>query len=140
MGRSRPGGSGRCSASCRPTRATPSHWTGRYFLGVEGAGAHPYRLLRDAMKQSGQVGVARMALRGPERLVVLREQPPARNISAHAEMGARYSPTSTPPRTKPGAWRMLPARWGSPTATSRKCTAAESSPRSHVPGSTSTPT
>ncbi|QIY53608.1 hypothetical protein HEP86_02825 [Streptomyces sp. RPA4-5] len=43
-----------------------------YFLGVEGAGARPYRLLRDAMKQSGQVGVARMALRGPERLVVLR--------------------------------------------------------------------
>ncbi|WP_409351355.1 Ku protein [Streptomyces decoyicus] len=82
-------------------------------MGVEGAGAHPYRLLRDAMKQSGQVGVARVALRGPERLVVLREQPQARNISAHAEMGARYSPTSTPPRTKPGAWRMLPARWGS---------------------------
>lgn len=43
-----------------------------YFLGVEGAGARPYRLLRDAMKQSGQVGIARMALRGPERLVVLR--------------------------------------------------------------------
>ncbi|WP_420708630.1 hypothetical protein [Streptomyces sp. NRRL S-1813] len=55
-------------------------------MGVEGAGAHPYRLSRDAMKQSGQVGVARMALRGPERLVVLREQPQARNISAHAEM------------------------------------------------------
>ncbi|WP_431313514.1 Ku protein [Streptomyces lydicus] len=42
------------------------------FLGGEGAGARPYRLLRDAMKQSGQVGIARMALRGPERLVVLR--------------------------------------------------------------------
>ncbi|MER7154689.1 Ku protein [Streptomyces lydicus] len=69
------------------------------MLGVEEAGAHPYRLLRDAMKQSGQVGVARMALRGPERLVVLREQPQARNVSAAAEMGARYSPTSTPPRT-----------------------------------------
>ncbi|MGW2917732.1 non-homologous end joining protein Ku [Streptomyces angustmyceticus] len=43
-----------------------------YFLGVGGAGARPYRLLRDAMQQSGQVGIARMSLRGPERLVVLR--------------------------------------------------------------------
>ncbi|MEU8917361.1 Ku protein [Streptomyces nigrescens] len=43
-----------------------------YYLGVAGAGARPYRLLRDAMADSGLVGVARMALRGRERLVVLR--------------------------------------------------------------------
>ncbi|MBM4796053.1 Ku protein [Streptomyces sioyaensis] len=43
-----------------------------YYLGVEGAGTRPYRLLRDAMADSGLVGVARMALRGRERLVVLR--------------------------------------------------------------------
>lgn len=43
-----------------------------YYLGVQGAGARPYRLLRDAMADSGLVGVARMALRGRERLVVLR--------------------------------------------------------------------
>jgi DNA end-binding protein Ku len=43
-----------------------------YYLGVQGAGARPYRLLRDAMADSAMVGVARMALRGRERLAVLR--------------------------------------------------------------------
>ncbi|MFI6771155.1 Ku protein [Streptomyces sp. NPDC050355] len=43
-----------------------------YYLGVQGAGARPYRLLRDAMTDSGLVGVARMALRGRERLAILR--------------------------------------------------------------------
>ncbi|MFH9871613.1 Ku protein [Streptomyces lydicus] len=43
-----------------------------YYLGVQGAGARPYRLLRDAMAEADLVGVGRMALRGRERLVVLR--------------------------------------------------------------------
>ncbi|GAA2686880.1 Ku protein [Streptomyces lunalinharesii] len=43
-----------------------------YYLGVKGAGVRPYHLLRQAMADSHQVGIARMALRGRERLAILQ--------------------------------------------------------------------
>jgi DNA end-binding protein Ku len=45
-----------------------------YYLGVSGdpRAARPYALLRDAMRESGQVAVVRLALRARESLAVLR--------------------------------------------------------------------
>ncbi|MFF4955007.1 Ku protein [Streptomyces chattanoogensis] len=39
--------------SSRPARSTRSPWTAPPYVGVQGAGARPYRLLRDAMTGNG---------------------------------------------------------------------------------------
>lgn len=43
-----------------------------YYLGASGPASRPYVLLREALAESGQVGIARMALRTRESLAVLR--------------------------------------------------------------------
>lgn len=43
-----------------------------YYLAPGAGGAKPYRLLLDAMRQSGRVGIARVVLRTKEYLVALR--------------------------------------------------------------------
>lgn len=59
----------RCSPSLPPPTSTPSPTTSR---GADGAAAsRPYVLLRDALVESGQVVICRVALRTREALAVL---------------------------------------------------------------------
>lgn len=48
------------------------HYNTAYYLGADQAAARPYALLREALQQSGQVAIARTALRTRDSLVVLR--------------------------------------------------------------------
>ncbi|TWE17075.1 DNA end-binding protein Ku [Kitasatospora atroaurantiaca] len=48
------------------------HYDKAYYLGADQAAARPYALLREALTQSGQVAIARTALRTRDNLVVLR--------------------------------------------------------------------
>lgn len=50
----------------------PVYFERSYYLGCEPASARAYRLLADAMAQSGQVAVGRYTMRGKENLVLIR--------------------------------------------------------------------
>lgn len=50
----------------------PTYFEKTYFLEADGPGAKPYVLLRDAMAQSGQAAVVKVALRSRESLALLR--------------------------------------------------------------------
>jgi DNA end-binding protein Ku len=50
----------------------PIHFDKTYYLEPQKAATRPYVLLRDALHKSGQVGVAKVALRQRESLAVLR--------------------------------------------------------------------
>ncbi|WP_280703560.1 Ku protein [Kitasatospora sp. GP82] len=54
------------------SRVDPLHYDKSYYLGVSPGGERPYALLVAALAQSGQVAVARTALRTRDSLVVLR--------------------------------------------------------------------
>ncbi|MGW3496475.1 non-homologous end joining protein Ku [Streptomyces sp. NPDC001020] len=54
-------------------RIDPLHMDGAYYLAASGApAAKPYTLLREALKRSHKVAIAKFALRGRERLGMLR--------------------------------------------------------------------
>jgi DNA end-binding protein Ku len=54
-------------------RIDPLHMSGAYYLAASGApAAKPYTLLREALKRSNKVAIAKFALRGRERLGMLR--------------------------------------------------------------------
>jgi DNA end-binding protein Ku len=50
----------------------PIYFDTTYYLAPNTGGAKPYRLLLDAMEQSGRVGIARVVLRSKEALCALR--------------------------------------------------------------------
>lgn len=50
----------------------PIYFDTTYFVAPNTGGAKPYRLLLDAMEQSGRVGIARVVLRSKEALCALR--------------------------------------------------------------------
>jgi DNA end-binding protein Ku len=50
----------------------PIYYERSYFLGPDKGGDRPYRLLAEAMRQSGRVALARYAARGKNYLVLLR--------------------------------------------------------------------
>ena len=71
--RSRPPGRSRSWPSCRPTGSIRSRWTRRTTSSANGVpAAKPYTLLREALKRSQKVAIAKFALRGRERLGMLR--------------------------------------------------------------------
>ena len=55
----------------------PVYYDGAYYLAPDKGGEKAYRLLCDAMKQTGRVAVARWAARGKQYLVLLR---PLKNV------------------------------------------------------------
>jgi DNA end-binding protein Ku len=50
----------------------PIFYDHAYYLAPGPGGAKPYRLLLDAMRESGKVGIARVVLRSKEQLVAIR--------------------------------------------------------------------
>ena len=50
----------------------PVHFEESYYLGAEANAAKAYRLLTDAMSQSGRVALGRFTMRGKEHLVLIR--------------------------------------------------------------------
>jgi DNA end-binding protein Ku len=50
----------------------PVHFEESYYLGAETNAAKAYRLLTDAMSQSGRVALGRFTMRGKENLVLIR--------------------------------------------------------------------
>jgi DNA end-binding protein Ku len=53
-------------------RVDPVHFEESYYLGAEANAAKAYRLLADAMSQSGRVALGRFTMRGKEHLVLIR--------------------------------------------------------------------
>ena len=53
----------------------PIFFAGSTLLGPDGAGTKPYRLLKDAMLESGKVAVGRFSTRGKQQLVLIRPTP-----------------------------------------------------------------
>ena len=54
------------------TRSTPSTTTSAYYLGPDKGGDKAYRLLCEAMKQTGRAALAKWAARGKQYLVLIR--------------------------------------------------------------------
>lgn len=54
------------------TEVDPIYFEKSYYLGPDKGGAKPYRLLAQAMRESGQAALARYAARGKDYLVLLR--------------------------------------------------------------------
>lgn len=54
------------------TEVDPIYYEKSYYLGPDKGGGKPYRLLADAMRESGQAAIARYAARGKDYLVLLR--------------------------------------------------------------------
>jgi DNA end-binding protein Ku len=54
------------------TEVDPIYFEKSYYLGPDKGGARPYRLLAEAMKESGRAALARYAARGKDYLVLLR--------------------------------------------------------------------
>ena len=50
----------------------PIHFDSSYYLGPNRGGERPYRLLSEAMRQTGHVAIGKYAARGKEYLVMLR--------------------------------------------------------------------
>src|ERR1044072_1683494 len=82
----------------------PIYYEKAYFLGPDKGGDRPYRLLAEAMRQTGRVALARYAARGKNYLGLLRPFPEGRGVGqlGHAEGGggcggalARYSARGT---------------------------------------------
>ncbi len=61
----------------------PIYYDHPYYLAPGTGGAKPYRLLLDAMRESGKVAIARVVLRSKEQLVAIR---PMRDVLAMATM------------------------------------------------------
>ncbi len=61
----------------------PIYYDHPYYLAPGPGGAKPYRLLLDAMRDSGKVAIARVVLRSKEQLVAIR---PMRDVLAMATM------------------------------------------------------
>lgn len=59
----------------------PVLYDATYWLAPGAGGAKPYRLLLDAMRESGRVGIARVVLRTKEHLVALRPTDAALQLS-----------------------------------------------------------
>ena len=59
----------------------PLYFEESYYLGSETGAAKAYRLLADAMAQSGRVALARFTMRGKEHLVLIR--PYAKGLMLH---------------------------------------------------------
>ncbi len=59
----------------------PIFYDATYYVAPGAGGAKPYRLLLDAMRQSGRVGIARVVLRTKEYLVALRPTEGALQLS-----------------------------------------------------------
>jgi DNA end-binding protein Ku len=59
----------------------PLYFEGSYYLGTETGAAKAYRLLAEAMAQSGRVALARFTMRGKEHLVMIR--PYANGLMLH---------------------------------------------------------
>src|SRR5712692_5783345 len=53
-------------------KVDPIYFDGAYYLGPEKGGERAYRLLGEAMRQAGQVAVARYSARGRQSLVMVR--------------------------------------------------------------------
>jgi DNA end-binding protein Ku len=53
-------------------RVDPVYFEESYYLGSEAKAAKAYRLLADAMRQSGRVALGRFTMRGKEHLVLIR--------------------------------------------------------------------
>jgi DNA end-binding protein Ku len=53
-------------------RVDPVYFEESYYLGSEASAAKAYRLLADAMSQSGRVALGRFTMRGKEHLVLIR--------------------------------------------------------------------
>jgi DNA end-binding protein Ku len=53
-------------------KVDPIYFEGSYYLGPEKGGERAYRLLGEAMRQAGQVAVARYSARGRQSLVMVR--------------------------------------------------------------------
>jgi DNA end-binding protein Ku len=54
------------------SQVDPVYFEKPYYLGPDKGGARPYRLLAEAMKESGKAALARYAARGKDYLVLLR--------------------------------------------------------------------
>jgi DNA end-binding protein Ku len=55
-------------------RVSPVYYERAYYLGPDKGGDKPYRLLVEAMKKTGLVGLARYAARGKQYLVMIRPE------------------------------------------------------------------
>lgn len=65
----------------KSTEVDPIFFDASYYLAPDEAGEKPYSLLFEALKQSGCVGVAKIAMHNREHIVILR--PGARGILLH---------------------------------------------------------
>ncbi len=105
-----------------------------YYLAPGPGGAKPYRLLLEAMRESGKVAIAKVVIRQKEQLVAIRpmRRRPRDGDDDLRRRGRRrrsHSTSSTPPARS----RSTRASWASPSSSSSRWPATSS------PASTTTP-
>ena len=107
-----------------------------YYLAPAAGGAKPYRLLLDAMRDTGRIAIARVVIRSKEQLVAIRPMGDVLAMSTMVFADEVIDPGRSTTSRRPTTSRCATARSTSPSSSSSRCRPTSSPTSSATPTAT----